>query len=183
MNEFKEATDYVTLKEFLLDKIISQDKVLTTALEGQARALTVALKAHQDSVNVEREQLEKRLQGLNEFRMQLKDQTATFITKNEHELLISQFNDRMCAVTETYDRRIDEINKAREDLKAQHASFVPRPEWSSITKKHDDEIKELERAKNIAEGKASMSQVYVSWIIAGISLLTSVITLILMIKN
>ena len=33
--------------------------------------------------------LEKRLESMNEFRLQLKDQAGTFFTKNEHEVYMS----------------------------------------------------------------------------------------------
>lgn len=38
--------------------------------------------------SVERGQLEKRLDGMNEFRMQLKDQAATFMTRHETDALV-----------------------------------------------------------------------------------------------
>ena len=55
--------DSVSLKEFITDKFQTLEKNTDTA----------------------RQSMEKRLEGMNEFRQQLKDQNATFITKEDYD--------------------------------------------------------------------------------------------------
>lgn len=103
--------DGVTLKEYFLSK-----------LDSQAEALKLA-----------RESLIVRLESMNEFRNQLKEQASTFITRTEHELLI---------------------------------------------KKYDDEIKQLNKAKDILYGKASQQSVNLSYLLGLISLITALLAVI-----
>jgi hypothetical protein len=103
--------DSVTLKEFFLHKLSDQEKAL----------------------NLARENLENRLEGMNEFRVQLEKQASKFITREEHEVLI---------------------------------------------RKYDEEIKSLNRAKDILEGKASQLSVSIAQGIAVISLIIGMVTLI-----
>ena len=48
--------------------------------------------ALKDSMELSRQSMEKRLEGMNEFREALKDQTAKFITRNEHEAMMNNYN-------------------------------------------------------------------------------------------
>jgi hypothetical protein len=50
-------------------------------------------KAHTEATKLAREALEKRLDGMNEIREQLKAQNQTFVTRNEHEFLAREIQD------------------------------------------------------------------------------------------
>ena len=102
--------DGVTLKEFFLAK-----------LKDQERALDLA-----------RTQMEKRLEGMNEFRETLRDQAAKFVT--------------------------------REELRG-------------AVDKMDIQLDQLKRAKDIAEGKASTTSVYVGYILSAIAIIISLVKL------
>ena len=70
MNKDEENHNSISLKEYIEAKIGAVEKATTIA-----------------SAN-----LEKRLEGMNEFREALKDQTAKFITRNEHEAMMNNYN-------------------------------------------------------------------------------------------
>ena len=57
-----------------------------TRVEAQIESFDKAL-------NLAREQLEKRLEGMNEFRQSLKDQNSTFVTKTEHSFICQDVRD------------------------------------------------------------------------------------------
>jgi hypothetical protein len=75
--------DSVTLKEYFKDMAAEMCEVNRIRFESQDKALNLA-----------RESLEKRLEGMNEFRQAIKDQQSTFLTHNEynakHDLLQTQ---------------------------------------------------------------------------------------------
>jgi len=71
----KESTTY-TLKEFV-DKTIGYiDRIICLKWESSEQALKLA-----------RQDLERRLEGMNEFRAQLEKQTQTFVTKSEYNIV------------------------------------------------------------------------------------------------
>jgi len=69
MNKMSDE-NYISLKEFFLHK-----------LEEQERSLTLA-----------RQSLEKRLEGMNEFRAQLQKQEGTFVTRKELDIILNTIN-------------------------------------------------------------------------------------------
>jgi hypothetical protein len=56
---------------------------------------------------------DKRLDSMNEFRLQLRDQTGTFITRTEyeglHQALIDKSDDRFQSMNSRMDRQFDEV--------------------------------------------------------------------------
>jgi hypothetical protein len=95
--------DSVSLREFLLNKITDHCKEEEVKFNAIRDALTLA-----------REILEKRLEGMNEFRAQLKDQNATFITR------------------EYYDARHKTLQKQVDDLRISKATFDGKASQSSV---------------------------------------------------
>jgi SUMO ligase MMS21 Smc5/6 complex component len=93
MTEAFNKEDGITLKEFVLDKIASLEK-----------ATAIALAAN-----------EKRLDSMNEIRGQMKDQTATYVTKA------------------TYDGFKETINNSIADLRESRAELKGRASQSSVT--------------------------------------------------
>jgi len=91
------------------------------------------MKSQSTALNLARDSMDKRLEGMNEFRAQLKEQAGHFITRIEHDALIF---------------------------------------------KYDEEIKQLNKAKDILEGKASQWSVNVAQIMAAASLVASMLGVI-----
>lgn len=74
MDNYKDENgNRVSLKEFILHKLADMD--------GKAEVLA--------------ELMEKRLDGMNEFRATLKDQSEKFITRAEHDVLAEKIQDLM----------------------------------------------------------------------------------------
>ena len=110
------------LKELLLIKIDSQQEVTNARLEGLDIANSLAKK-----------EMDRRLEGMNEVRAQLKDQAGTFITRSEHDSVL---------------RDITEIKEFR-------MRFITREEHDVLTK----EIAGLRESRALLEGKASQASV------------------------
>ncbi|HUV62383.1 MAG TPA: hypothetical protein VMW24_00725 [Sedimentisphaerales bacterium] len=51
------------------------------------------LRAAQEALNLSREIMDRRLEGMNEFREQLKEQATQFITRAEHSFVMKEIND------------------------------------------------------------------------------------------
>jgi hypothetical protein len=69
----------VTLKEHVEARLASLEKSLGVAREDLDVRLEQA-----------RAQLEKRLEGMNEFRQVLRDQNSSFVTKSEHDIVMDR---------------------------------------------------------------------------------------------
>ena len=86
MVEERRHNDFVTLKEYFQAKFdaVEQarelaDKAIQTKFDASEQARELALSA----MNI-------RLASMNEFREQIKDQTANFITKREHDIVLGE---------------------------------------------------------------------------------------------
>ena len=66
-----------TLKQIMDERFSSREKLMDERFNSQDKAITKAETAN-----------EKRFDGVNEFRLQLKDQASTFITRTEHDALL-----------------------------------------------------------------------------------------------
>jgi Rad3-related DNA helicase len=65
----------VDIRLFIKDEVKHLEDKIKLNTEGTERALEIATK-----------EMERRLEGMNEFREQLEKQTRTFLTKEEYEL-------------------------------------------------------------------------------------------------
>jgi hypothetical protein len=73
--------DYVSLKEFLVDKIDELKEYLDVKINASEKAKDTAYAS-----------MEKRLEGMNEFRDTLKDQAAKFVTRDELASQLERIN-------------------------------------------------------------------------------------------
>ena len=71
--------DAVSLKDYFDDKFLASDKALILAFES----LKIRLESIDKATEVARVSMEKRLDGMNEFRDALKDQAGKFVTRAE----------------------------------------------------------------------------------------------------
>ena len=123
--------------------LVSIDRATEKAVETVDRQNTIALNAVSKANELAAAQLEKRLETMNEFRGQLKDQAATFITRNEHNVLIKDISGKVdCS---EFERQVKEIESLR-----------------------------LSRAE--MAGKANQSSVNISYLIAVIGIIISIIS-------
>ena len=86
----------------LRDYVDARFRALENAIELRAET-------HERALDIAHRGLEKRLEGMNEFRAQLRDQTATLLPRAEYELM----HEKLCAeVRELRDFRIVVESKA-----------------------------------------------------------------------
>ena len=71
--------DYVSLKEYFSSQLCA----LRKQYDERFRVLELSTKEAKAD-------MDKRLEGMNEFRQQLKDQSATFIARPEHEAVLKE---------------------------------------------------------------------------------------------
>ena len=145
-----------------------------------------------------------RLASMNEFRAQLKDQAASFLTRKEHDALTYKSDEDVKTLikeNETFkvkldsldkfinnnnsqlDRRLDSMNEFRLAMKDQQATYITRSEHEALMQKYDSEIKILNTAKDVSEGKASASSVIFAYILAGVGIILSSIGLFIKIGH
>jgi outer membrane PBP1 activator LpoA protein len=67
----------VNLKEYINAQIVYTEKLFETRIQALEKTTSIAAS-----------QMEKRLESMNEFRQQLKDQSNTFVTRNEHQFVL-----------------------------------------------------------------------------------------------
>jgi hypothetical protein len=94
---------YSTQTKALDAAFLAQQTAMATALSAADKAVMAALLAAEKAVTKAEVAAEKRFESVNEFRGQLTDQTATFITRAEAEA-------RFEAITEKLNGAIDRIN-------------------------------------------------------------------------
>ena len=73
------------------------------------------------------------------------------------------------------DRRLDSMNEFRAALKDANVSFITRTEYSNLHERMQEDIKGLRESRAEAQGKASVSSVYISYLIAIIALLIALL--------
>lgn len=77
------------------DKEISLREHLEAQIEGVRRELSLVQKNEQQAVEKAEASMNKRLDSMNEFRVQLKDQAATFATREVLDKVIIDVTDRL----------------------------------------------------------------------------------------
>ena len=109
--------------------------------------------------------MELRLHGMNELRKVVEDQAATFFTRREHELYM--------------DKQTSDALRLREKVEADAKSIREKVEADARSMREvvDPQLKDFGNFKAEMKGKASMSAVYISCIIAVLSALLSLFIL------
>jgi ribosome-binding ATPase YchF (GTP1/OBG family) len=72
----------ISLREYFDSKIEDLENLMITKVLGLDKATTLAAN-----------NMERRLEGMNEFRQQLKDQSLTFLTRSEYEQFIRRVDE------------------------------------------------------------------------------------------
>lgn len=139
----------ITLKEYFESKISELESQFNIKISALEKATIVAATA-----------MEKRLEGMNEFRDQLRDQTGTFVTRPEYDQQMLRTGDDL---------------KSLSDIKAQ---FIGRPEHVGMLVKLNEDIRVLRESKANLEGKASQSSVNIAMVVAIIGIVLSLVSIV-----
>lgn len=108
----------------------------------------IKLNSIEKATSLAKGDMEKRLEGMNEFRSTLKDQSANFTTKTENDLLITKIDDQFSTLRHEYNEKFDKIDEA---------------------------IKSLQLSRAELAGKASQNQVFIAYFFAIIGIIISLI--------
>ncbi len=89
--------DGVTLKEYIEKRLESIENDIIEIKVWQHRIMDkdtfkVEFNSLERATQIAAANLEKRLESMNEFRQQIKDQTGTFITRVEHSVMVDKFD-------------------------------------------------------------------------------------------
>jgi len=139
----------ISLKEYIDLKLEGISALFETKIAAQEKAVTLASNT-----------LSIRLDLMNEFRSQLRDQAATFFPRIEHDIY---------------------MNKVGDDMKRmhnEHTLFVAKGEHNILHTKLDDDIRLLRESRASLEGKASEKFVAFTMVIAVIGIILSFAALI-----
>ena len=79
--------------------------------------------------------------------------------------------------------RLASMNEFREQMKDQASTFITRAEHNVLMQKLDTAVEDLKKSRDEQTGKASVSSVYIAYIISFVGILIAIIGLILKLKG
>ena len=167
--------DTISLKEYFNTRLTEQESQFNIKIAALEKATTIAAA-----------QMEKRLEGQNEFRGQLKDQVATFVTKNDHDSINERLFSDIKSLQEAKSQYIGRsehdnmLSKFDDDIKVlriQNSLCITKSEHDTLHTKLNEDIRTLRESKALLEGKASQQSVIISYVLIAISIVISIIAL------
>ena len=114
------------------ERYATQTKALDKAFDASAEAVRVALENAEKAVNKAESSNNARFASVNEFRAQLADQTASFITRNEYALATQNLTDT--------------VTQMRQDLTRVDGKVVPRDETDAWRAQLTDKLDTVSKA-------------------------------------
>ena len=189
----------ITLKDHFDDKIITikqqfdekfnEHRLIDDArFEGVEDQLNIKISSLEKATTVAAGLMEKRLESMNEFRAQLKDQAATFVPRSEYEGQSHRLDEDVRLLRETrassevsaamLEKRLESMNEFRLQLKDQAGTFFTRNEHETYIVSIEKDLRVLRESKANLEGKASQSSVNIAYVLAAIGIAMSMIGLL-----
>ena len=86
-----------TLREYLIQRMTDQDRVLSRRMDDADKAINAALVSAEKAVGKADAATAERFRGVNEFRQALSDQTSTFIPRAEYTASVAALTERVAA--------------------------------------------------------------------------------------
>jgi hypothetical protein len=111
------------------------------------------------------------------------DRLHPYVPLQEHleKMMELQFNGMDTAINlarESMEKRLDTMNEFRDSLRDQASRFLPKAEFEASQIRITDEIKILNRSKDILSGKASQNSVILFGIISVTALVVGIMDLL-----
>jgi uncharacterized DUF497 family protein len=100
---------YTTQTKALDAAFIAQQTAMKTAFDAADKAVQAALESAEKAAALARTAAEKRFEAVNEFRGQLSDQAATFISRSEADIRITSLAEKLESETSRYRATIGEL--------------------------------------------------------------------------
>ena len=149
------------------------DDARFSSLESQ---LNIKISSLEKATTVAAGLMEKRLESMNEFRAQLKDQAGTFVPRSEYENQQHRLDEDVRILRETkassevsaamLEKRLESMNEFRLQLKDQAGTFFTRNEHEVYMASVEKDLRVLRESKAMLEGKATQTAVNISTVIA-----------------
>lgn len=118
-----ERNNLADRKALFLDLLKSGDELMNERINGVIREMVLVNDAAKTAVAKSEAGYEKRFESVNEFRQQLVDQAARFITSVESRALHKATDDKLSALTDRFNRR-DGMTTGKDDGKSDMRSNV-----------------------------------------------------------
>jgi hypothetical protein len=195
-----------TLREFVLNLVDSHDSKLnqrisdldvrlSQCLLGYQKNLEFQVQALKEATIIAKSELGLRLESMNEFRSQLKDQAAQFVTTTSfgahvkaadmefREMrieiektkgILNSLSASFTSASNSLERRLDTMNEFRGQLKDQSAGFFTRNEHEQYSKTIDVDVRSLRESRAAIEGKASQTHLFITFAISVLGLLVAI---------
>ena len=110
---------FVPLRDLIEARILANSQRID-AIESTSREQR---QVDREALQIATTALEKRLDGLNEFRAQLGDQAKTFVTRELHDALASEVERRVNAAQADVNRRFDDDRLAISRLQTENSKL------------------------------------------------------------
>ena len=179
-------SDNITLREHFDDKFNEHRVVDDARFAGLESQLNIKISSLEKATTVAAGLMEKRLESMNEFRAQLKDQAGTFVPRNEYDSQQHRLNEDVRILRETrassevsaamLEKRLESMNEFRAQLKDQAGTFFTRNEHSTYMTSVEKDLRILRESKANLEGKATSLSVNISTTIAIIGVILAVLS-------
>jgi hypothetical protein len=127
--------------------------------------LTLQLASNKEAIAIASRDMERRLEGMNGFRLSLSDQRASFVSIESHTALVGKIE--------------NDINILRTSIAEGRSLYFTLAAHEAFQSKVDGDLRQLREAAARAEGKASQSAVSWAYIFTGLSALLGIAGLIM----
>ena len=175
------GNDNITLREHFDDKFQEHRIVDDARFAGLESQLNIKISSLEKATTVAAGLMDKRLESMNEFRAQLKDQAGTFVPRSEYDNQQHRLNEDVRILRETrassevsaamLEKRLESMNEFRLQLKDQAGTFFTRNEHSTYMTSVEKDLRMLRESKANLEGKATQTSVNISTAIAVIGVM------------
>jgi hypothetical protein len=179
-------SESITLRDHFdekFDEHRQMDDARFLAVENQ---LNIKIAAVERATTVAAGLMEKRLESMNEFRAQLKDQAATFVPRSEYDSVQHRIDEDVRILRETkassevsaamLEKRLESMNEFRLQLKDQAGTFYTKGEHEIYMVSVEKDLRMLRESKATLEGKASQTSVNVALIISVLGLVAALVS-------
>lgn len=111
MPETIHNTEMIFKHTELLASIPAQISEICNKILRIEKSIEQRFEENKERINLAREQMERRLEGMNEFRAQLTEQTRTFVNRKELDLIVQKLETRFELLGKGNRERIEQLEK------------------------------------------------------------------------
>src|ERR1700730_3038561 len=121
------STAFAANEKAITAAFAANEKLVTAAFNANEKATAMALASAKEAVAKAEAASEKRFESVNEFRGQLRDQAASFITRDEYSIQLKSITDKLDNAVVSFsvqlDRATSQLNSSISSLTLSSASL------------------------------------------------------------